>query len=200
MPIFINEISPTAIKGSIGVLNQFSIVLGIFIAQAIGASWFGGDGAYWRAVPLTSGLVSVLQLLGSYTVGLESPGWLEGEGKGKAAGGLAANDAADEVRALLWSPKELQSWKEGRGRSNGRRADEERQGLLAGEGDTDGEAAGHDGVNERNQVGLAGLFSDPEVRTGTILVILTQLGQQLSGIVSSHPSPPPLSFCSSTNP
>ncbi|SPO24832.1 related to VPS73 - protein involved in vacuolar protein sorting [Ustilago trichophora] len=182
VPIFINEISPIALKGSIGVLNQFSIVMGIFIAQAIGASWLGSDGAYWRVVPLTSGLVSVLQLLGSYSVGLESPGWLEGEGKGVSAGGLAANDAADEARALLWSPKVLQSWKESRGRSNGRRADEERQGLLSGEGDANGEVAGNDGVNERNQVGLAGLFSDPEVRPGTILVILTQLGQQLSGI------------------
>ena len=192
VPIFLNEISPVALKGSVGVLNQFSIVLGIFIAQAIGASWLGSDGSYWRAVPLTSGLVSVLQLLGSYTVGLESPGWLEGEGR--AASGAAARDAADDVRAVLWSAKELQSWKEGRSGQVGRggaggRSDEERQGLLAGDANGEGDAHGSDGgQSQQHQVGLAGLFSDPEVRPGAILVILTQLGQQLSGIVSSPPS------------
>lgn len=178
VPIFINEISPPALKGSNGVLNQFSIVLGIFVAQAIGASWLGSDGAYWRAVPVVSGLVSVLQLVGSNTVGLESPGWLEGEARSGSA--VAASDAADEVRALLWSPKELQSWKESRGsagRSNGNGdRDEERQGLLA-ENSQDEPSS-----SERTQIGLTSLFTDPQVRPGAILLILTQLGQQLSGI------------------
>ena len=180
VPIFINEISPTALKGSNGVLNQFSIVLGIFVAQAIGASWLGSDGSYWRAVPFVSGLVSALQLVGSKVVGLESPGWLEGEGRRASA--VAARDAADEVRAVLWSPKELQYWKESRGStgtrsSNGsERSDEERQGLLSGETDQ------NDASSERNQISFPELFTDPQVRPGTILLVLTQLGQQLSGI------------------
>lgn len=187
VPIFLNEISPVALKGSIGVLNQFSIVMGIFIAQAIGASRLGSDGSYWRLVPLTSGLVSIMQLVGSFTVGLESPGWLEGEGRTTSA--VAATDAADEIRTILWSPKELQSWKESRTSPSSRhaaRSDEERQGLLASEGDADADttSAGVAASNERNKVGLADLFSDPEVRPGATLVILTQLGQQLSGIVS----------------
>lgn len=192
VPIFLNEVSPVALKGSIGVLNQFSIVMGIFVAQAIGASWLGSDGIYWRAVPLTSGLLSVLQLVGSYTVGLESPGWLEGEGrKGSAA---AASDAADEVRALLWSPKELQGFKESRtspSRQNGR-TDEERQGLLSEDPSADGETTATSGSSDRSQVGLTTLFSDPEIRPGAILVILTQLGQQLSGIVSASSTFPVL--------
>ncbi len=186
----LNEISPVALKGSIGVLNQFSIVMGIFIAQAIGASWLGSDGTYWRIVPATSGLVSVLQLIGSFTVGVESPGWLEGEGKKVV--GEAASDAADEVRAVLWSPKEVQSWKEGRAspttsRNGGSRADEERQGLLADETNADSGASAA-GASERSQAGLMDLFTDPEIRPGAILIILTQLGQQLSGIVST-PTP-----------
>ncbi|TKY86806.1 hypothetical protein EX895_004447 [Sporisorium graminicola] len=188
VPIFINEISPTALKGSNGVLNQFSIVLGIFVAQAIGASWLGGDGWYWRAVPLVSGLVSALQLVGSKTVGLESPGWLEGEGKGGRSGSAeAASDAADEVRASLWSPKELQSWKDGRGSSGGRGGggggdgDEERQGLLT-ETSPDEPSPSSSSPLERNQIGLTSLFTDPQVRPGATLIVLTQLGQQLSGI------------------
>lgn len=183
VPIFLNEISPISLKGSIGVLNQLSIVLGIFIAQALGAT-LGSDGWNWRVVPYTSGLVSVLQLIGSYTVGLESPGWLEGEGRATSA--IAAADAADEVRALLWSPKELHSWKESRSSPSSRRgarSDEEHQRLLAGQDETEGEANRTE-TTETSQVGLTGLFSDAEVRPGAILVILTQLGQQLSGIVS----------------
>ncbi|SJX61737.1 related to VPS73-protein involved in vacuolar protein sorting [Sporisorium reilianum f. sp. reilianum] len=179
VPIFINEISPPALKGSNGVLNQFSIVMGIFIAQAIGASWLGSDGVYWRAVPVVSGLVSVLQLVGSRTVGVESPGWLEGEGRSGSA--MAASDAADEVRALLWSPKELQSWKESRGSTSGRGAnngDEERQGLLT-DSTTNPTSASAD---QTTKVGLSTLFTDAHIRRGATLIILTQFGQQLSGI------------------
>ncbi|KAJ9478266.1 putative metabolite transport protein [Pseudozyma hubeiensis] len=174
VPIFINEISPTALKGSIGVLNQFSIVMGIFVAQAIGASWLGSDGWWWRSVPGVSGVLSVVQLVGSMTVGLESPGWLEGEGRD----GPVVGDEADEVRKVLWSAKEVQSWKESRGSTGntGRNADEERQGLLSDDQD-------HNLVSGSDQkVGLTTLFSDPQLRPGTLLVILTQLGQQLSGI------------------
>ncbi|SAM80500.1 related to VPS73-protein involved in vacuolar protein sorting [Ustilago bromivora] len=183
VPIFLNEISPVSLKGSIGVLNQFSIVMGIFLAQAIGASKLGEDGTWWRAVPAVSGVLSVLQFVGSYTGGLESPGWLEGEGRSASGStGIGAKDAADEVRAHLWSAKELQSWKETRrstvSRSSG--SDEERQGLLSEtEADTDGAETSS---NDCTQTTLPQLFTDPEVRAGTILVILTQLGQQLSGI------------------
>lgn len=173
VPIFINEISPVSLKGSNGVLNQFSIVMGIFVAQAIGASWLGSDGGYWRVVPLVSGAVSVVQLVGSRVVGLESPGWLEGEGRGVAAG-----DAADGVRAVLWSPREVQRWKETRG-STGRsdERDEERQGLL-----TDTDTPSSPSSSSESQVSLLTLFTDPAIRPGATLLILTQLGQQLSGI------------------
>lgn len=180
VPIFINEISPTALKGSIGVLNQFSIVLGIFVAQAIGASWLGSDGWWWRSVPGVSGALSLLQLLGSLTVGLESPGWLEGEGKKSWT--MRANDEADEVRKVLWSAKEVQSWKEGRrstGSNDDARSDEERQALLAG---SEADASRANVSSMEVKVGLCTLFSDPELRPGTLLVMLTQLGQQLSGI------------------
>ncbi|EST07616.1 General substrate transporter [Kalmanozyma brasiliensis GHG001] len=173
VPIFINEISPVALKGSIGVLNQFSIVLGIFVAQAIGASSLGSDGTWWRSVPAVSGIVSVVQLVMSTVVGLESPGWLEGEGR---SGGGFARDAADEVRSLLWSTSEVQSFKASRGSFAGS-GDEERQGLLSDEEPSDAPPTTTD-----DQVGLAGLFSDPQLRPGAILIILTQLGQQLSGI------------------
>nr|CDI52525.1 related to VPS73-protein involved in vacuolar protein sorting [Melanopsichium pennsylvanicum 4] len=181
VPIFLNEISPVALKGNIGVLNQFSIVLGIFVAQAIGASWLGSDGKYWRAVPLTSGLVSLLQLVATYSVGLESPGWLEGEGKAVVGSGTVARDRADEIRSMLWSAKEVQSWKEGRS-SGGARTDEERQGLLAGDSEYEDTNSTANRSSERHQVGLMGLFKDPEVKPGAILIVLTQLGQQLSGI------------------
>lgn len=182
VPIFLNEISPVSLKGSIGVLNQFSIVMGIFVAQAIGASSLGSDGTWWRAVPAVSGVLSVLQFVGSYSVGLESPGWLEGEGKSVVGSSeVTAKDAADDVRAQLWSTKELQSWKESRGSSGSRTtADEERQGLLSESNTDSGDAVNPS--SERDQIGLTDLFSDAEVRPGTILVILTQLGQQLSGI------------------
>lgn len=176
VPIFLNEISPPAMKGSVGVLNQVSIVVGIFIAQALGASPLGAGGRGWRSVPAVSGVVSVVQLVMSKLVAVESPSWLEGEGR--SGSGQFGRDAADEIRGLLWSAKELSSFKEARGTAPVSAGDEERQGLLAGE--EGNEAPGPE--SDRHQVGLSTLFTDPSFRPGTLLIILTQLGQQLSGI------------------
>lgn len=53
--------------GSIGILNQFAIVIGICTAQLIGLAMTGlkGDAlGGWRWVTLGSGVVAVLQIVG----------------------------------------------------------------------------------------------------------------------------------------
>jgi len=97
VPIYLQELAPPHISGMIGTLNQFSIVIGIFIAQAIG-TYVVAVHAPWQYVPLASALVAVVQLVVGYAWAVESPGWLEGEGA--AMGMTTAADAA-EVRSRL---------------------------------------------------------------------------------------------------
>ncbi|PWZ00605.1 MFS general substrate transporter [Testicularia cyperi] len=185
VPIYLNEISPVSIQGSIGVLNQLSIVIGVFVAQALGGSPLGSSGSSWRFIPLASAVLSLTQLAGAFILAVESPGWLEGEGA-SAAPSANSRQTADEIRALLWSPKALQGHKDSQRRATSSTTgqDEERTGLLA---DQDGPVEGTSPdaasrISHNRKAGLTDLFTDPEIRPGAILVALTQLGQQLSGI------------------
>lgn len=57
--------------GSIGILNQFAIVIGICTAQLIGLAMTGlkGDApGGWRWVTLGSGVVAVAQILGGFSI------------------------------------------------------------------------------------------------------------------------------------
>ncbi|EPQ28802.1 uncharacterized protein PFL1_03605 [Pseudozyma flocculosa PF-1] len=180
VPIYINEISPASLQGSNGVLNQLSIVVGIFTAQALGASPLGSDGNTWRWIPATSALISATQLLAGFVVAVESPGWLQGEGRKSGS-----DQQADEVRRLLWSAKELDAHREDTGRRtapSGAEAEadadadvDERQGLLA-DGSGSGQHSAHSSVSLRE------IFTDPAIRPGTLMVVFTQLAQQLSGV------------------
>ncbi|KAI0048236.1 general substrate transporter [Auriscalpium vulgare] len=77
-PIFLNEIAPVAIRGSVGVLTQMAIVLGILVTQCLGL-WLATP-RDWRFVLLFSSFLSVAQLLVSGFV-VETPVWLKKTGK-----------------------------------------------------------------------------------------------------------------------
>ena len=73
VPPLLSQISKTSTNkvvalhsGSIGILNQLAIVLGIFSAQVAGLAATGRKGdrlGGWRYVVLVSGVVAVLQLV-----------------------------------------------------------------------------------------------------------------------------------------
>ncbi|PWN51543.1 general substrate transporter [Violaceomyces palustris] len=207
VPIYLSELAPTSMRGSIGVLNQLSIVLGIFTAQALGASRLGESPTEWRWVPTVAFLLAMVQLVVSFwsSVAVESPRWLE-EGEGKAKG---STNEARRIRSLLWSREELEEYqnysarfqdgggsvggtRRGGGEREGDEEDilDERERLLEGERES-GE------IGEGNQqsamdvdrpieveMGLKDLFKDDEIRPGVLMVILTQLAQQFSGVNS----------------
>ncbi|KAM5531819.1 hypothetical protein V8D89_014518 [Ganoderma adspersum] len=76
-PIYIAEIAPSKIKGSVGVLTQFAIVIGIMITQAMGLNL--ATPTTWRLVLLFSAALSLAQLLLG-TMIVESPVWLSRHG------------------------------------------------------------------------------------------------------------------------
>ena len=91
VPIYLAEVSPPAIQGRIGVLNQLGIVVGIFAASALGL--FTAAPSIWRWVLFASACVAVTQVGLSLFV-VESPSWLRAQGR---------TEEATKVASRLWT-------------------------------------------------------------------------------------------------
>ncbi|WFD33532.1 hypothetical protein MCUN1_000345 [Malassezia cuniculi] len=70
VPVLLKTVSPPAISGSVGVLNQVAIVTGIFCAQATGMLTCANN---WRAVAALCTLVACAQYFGGHVIKL-APG------------------------------------------------------------------------------------------------------------------------------
>ncbi|KAI0282140.1 general substrate transporter [Russula aff. rugulosa BPL654] len=77
-PVFLAEIAPSNIRGSVGVLTQLAIVLGIMITQMLGLRM--ATPTLWRFVLSFSSATSVVQLCLSRFI-VETPVWLKQHGK-----------------------------------------------------------------------------------------------------------------------
>jgi len=89
-PVYLAEIAPSKISGSVGVLTQLGIVLGIMITQAMGLRL--ASPTEWRIVLFFSFVLSAAQVLSSIFV-VESPVWLGGHGR---------SDEKKAVAQRLW--------------------------------------------------------------------------------------------------
>jgi len=96
-PLYLKELAPASMVGSIGTLNQLAVVTGIFVAQLVG-TWVVTWRHAWQRVPQVSACVAGIQLLVGYMWAEESPGWLESDG---VALGVGSADAAESVRTRL---------------------------------------------------------------------------------------------------
>ncbi|KAF9532430.1 general substrate transporter [Crepidotus variabilis] len=72
-PIYLAEIAPSSISGSVGVLAQMSIVIGIMVTQSIGLNLATPE--TWRYVFLVSFAISAVQLVAAPAI-VESPSFL----------------------------------------------------------------------------------------------------------------------------
>lgn len=72
-PLYINEIAPTNIRGSLGTMNQFCINLGILLTQSVALKYATID--HWRNILFIGSILSVINIIGWFVV-YESPRWL----------------------------------------------------------------------------------------------------------------------------
>ncbi|KAG9011796.1 hypothetical protein FRB94_007522 [Tulasnella sp. JGI-2019a] len=170
-PVYLSEVAPHNIKGSVGVLTQVSVVIGILLAQTAGLFFSPSSSHLWRAVFLISASLAAIQILLSAGIA-DTPLWLTSVGRqveAKAvAGRLWKNESAlfraeDEAEAHIGQP--------------------EAEGLLAGEADNDGTAS----VKSETAVpplSVVELFKLEPLRRPVWAIVLVMLAQQLSGINS----------------
>ncbi|KAI3462551.1 hypothetical protein Pfo_019214 [Paulownia fortunei] len=79
VPLYISEISPTEIRGTLGSVNQLFICVGILAALVAGLP-LAGDPLWWRTMFAVALVPSVLLALGM-AFSPESPRWLYQQGK-----------------------------------------------------------------------------------------------------------------------
>lgn len=169
VPGYLNDLSPPALQGSIGVLNQLSIVIGILSAQALGVSNLGDQDANgaWRFVPIISSLIALIQLLLS-PFALESPS--------------NSNDS-DSIKKRLWYTSASSSMRQG-----GREVEDPLLTPEEPDADTGSE------IHPEKQYSISSLLklacsvtssnnpAEEHIRKGIRMIIFTQMAQQLSGI------------------
>ncbi|KAI8447580.1 hypothetical protein BY996DRAFT_4592938, partial [Phakopsora pachyrhizi] len=177
VPLYLSEIAPVSIRGSVGVLNQLAIVTGIFTSQAFSLPF--SKPFLWRWIFLLSGVLSAIQLLTS-PIMIESPKWaMDQETRRTKQNSFA--DSSDRIEHRT-SDQDLD--------------DSERQNLLndtsmnldeseEDPGNLSNSALAQTGTN-RNNLNIFELISeaskDPALSIGLKIVLITQVGQQLSGI------------------
>ncbi|KAF8136154.1 hypothetical protein EV363DRAFT_1395298 [Boletus edulis] len=158
-PIYLSEIAPPQIKGSLGVLTQLAIVVGILVTQGIG---FGlATPTQWRLVLLISAALSAVQYLLAPAI-VESPAYL-------IRNGLTAERKA--ALRSLWGLDAPQDRKI---------LDEEP--LLTSSNEADGVPR----TEQAAAVTIPELLASPELRSPLLTVVFAMASQQLSVLYYSN--------------
>ncbi|XP_025961572.2 solute carrier family 2, facilitated glucose transporter member 2 [Dromaius novaehollandiae] len=61
VPMYVSEVSPTALRGALGTLHQLAIVTGILISQVLGLDFLLGNDEMWPVLLALSGAAALLQ-------------------------------------------------------------------------------------------------------------------------------------------
>ncbi|KAF8689129.1 Permeases of the major facilitator superfamily, partial [Rhizoctonia solani] len=156
VPIYLAEVSPPAIQGRIGVLNQLGIVFGIFATSVLGL--YLATPSTWRWVIFASAIVSAAQLVWSLFV-VESPSWLRAQGR---------TEEATHVAARLWDVTKVADQDEG-------------EALLRSEVEAHvPDQAGEE--SDRPAINVPTLLASSDLHGPMAIVLVAMLVQQASGI------------------
>ncbi|CAE6401312.1 unnamed protein product, partial [Rhizoctonia solani] len=156
VPIYLAEVSPPAIQGRIGVLNQLGIVFGIFGTSVLGL--YLATPSTWRWVIFASAIVSAAQLVWSLFV-VESPSWLRAQGR---------TEEATHVAARLWDVTKVADQDEG-------------EALLRSEVEAHvPDQAGEE--SDRPAINVPTLLASSDLHGPMAIVLVAMLVQQASGI------------------
>uniref|UniRef100_A0A7S1BWB8 Hexose transporter 1 n=1 Tax=Corethron hystrix TaxID=216773 RepID=A0A7S1BWB8_9STRA len=153
VPIYLGELAPPTLRGTLGTMTQFATVIGI-LASALLAFPFGTPDPGWRYLFAVTPVVSLMQIAcGSFL--LESPRWI-----------LSRDPQSLKARSII---KKL------RGLRFDYEVETEVELFLSA-------AAVQDNEAENNGSAVVQMFQDLRVRHLAVAAVLLQMAQQLCGI------------------
>ncbi|KAJ2743330.1 hypothetical protein GGI20_003816 [Coemansia sp. BCRC 34301] len=188
-PLYLSEIAPVKYRGTLNLLNQLSIVLGILTTLTVGM--LANEGPYWR-LSVGFGLVLACLHLSIIAFAVESPRYLWSRNRRAEARTILrklrqTTNVDDEVSG--WQSIDSCSDATDRQPARPEACEEARQLPLAGNNcdNVVVKATSDDDVpqelhSEHVPVTIFNIFRFAEYRKPWMLVLLLQFGQQLSGI------------------
>ncbi|KAF8928134.1 sugar transporter [Dissophora ornata] len=189
VPMFLAEVSPPELRGSLGVMNQLGIVVGILFSQVLGLYFSTPSG--WRIILITGVVLSVLQFF-LLPFCVESPRFLALQPGGAAR----AKRALQILRGRQDVTKEIRDWTrqddravvaEEEGQVGSPLMNESSDPLLVGGAGAGGEEQplqqkAFNALNSGRGLSVIEFVSLPRYRRPALILLLVQLSQQLSGI------------------
>jgi len=184
-PIFISEVAPPKEKGFFGAFTQIMINMGIFIAQLLGL--FLSKGSLWRIILAVGGAIGILQAVGLFLGGQESPKWLADHGKERQAKRI--------LRKLRGHAANIEEEVKGWGVESEQDMEDEEDSLLSNQdrmpsggleqsGPSSDASAGKKTKEAVEALGALAVLKNPDSRPAVIAVVVVMIGQQLCGINS----------------
>ncbi|KAF9579614.1 hypothetical protein BGW38_004062 [Lunasporangiospora selenospora] len=180
VPMYIAEISPAELRGTLGVMNQLGIVVGILFSQVLGLFFSTPTG--WRVILLAGTGLSALQMF-LLPLCVESPRYLILQ----PGGSTEAKHALQILRGRQDVAKEMRDWT----RQDDRTVAAEEEGhaeptdaLLSQVHGQDSQPANAVYAFEEKgkRITVMEFVAKPRYRQPLIVLFLVQLSQQLSGI------------------
>jgi len=160
VPIYLREIAPPALSGTLGTMTQFALVVGILVADLV-AFPFATENR-WRVLFAITPVCALIQLIMSPRL-LESPRWL----LGRDASSEKARNNIKMLRGLLYDHQ----------------VETEVNHYITAfktQNKQDEEKAGSQG--KTSKATLSDLFHDQNVRLLLVSAVVLQMAQQLCGI------------------
>lgn len=157
VPIFLGELAPPTLRGTLGTLTQFCLVIGIFASDLLAYPFATTQS--WRILFSVTPLASVVQLL-CFPYLVESPRWVLGQ---EGRGSRRARDILKKLRGLR-EAHEVEV--------------EVNHFVSAAQAQACDDASAH----TTSGVALAGMLQDRQVRRLLLCSLALQMAQQLSGI------------------
>ena len=157
VPIFLGELAPPTLRGTLGTLTQFCLVIGIFVSDLL-AFPFATERS-WRLLFSVTAVASFVQLLClPYLV--ESPRWVLGK---EGRGSRRARDIIQKLRGLR-EPHEVEL---------------EVQHFLSA---SHAQACDDESAHASSVRAFVEILEDPQTRWLLVCALVLQMAQQLSGI------------------
>ena len=178
VPVYLGELAPPNLRGVIGTLTQFALVIGIFFADLVGFLFANAN--QWRYMFALTTVMALLQLALAPFL-LESPRWL-----------LGRNANSSKARFIIKKLRGFRYDEEVETEVNHYLGAAKTQGLD-GVDDNDSRSSSYDGDwedkenpnqpnNKSSQNAMTEMFADKTIRLLVVSTLVLQVANQLSGI------------------
>lgn len=177
-PLFINEISPKELRGSLGSMNQVCINVGILLTQLLALKY--ADSYRWRWLMLAGAILALIQFLLLFKID-ESPLWLASRGDLDGAEHVLRGLRGGDRRR---SRGEVDEWLQSRGSSRPATGSADYTQMNSHASQQSAPPESVTSSSSQQDVSVKNYFTDPRYSKSRWAITVILVSQQFCGIGS----------------